>query len=703
MKRLFLFILLLAAIAFALLPTLASAQTKTVNKTISNNGLTESLVVPSGKTLTIASGATIAAAEGSTITGFTASATWGGITGTLSSQTDLQTALDAKANASALSGYLTTSTAASTYQPLDGDLTAIAALTTTSYGRELLTRADAAAVRSALSLGTLATQTATITDYLTIASAASTYAPIAGVSGNWSVGGNISLTGSLATGAGNIETTVGNISTGSGIISGNGSSITALNASNIASGTLNIARITDASITNAKLANSSITINGTAVALGGSVTTSTAATTQATIHPDVAPAFWFDAYAIVANASQPANGTAVSTWDDLASSTSVTQGTSGNQPVFIERHEISGRPCVRFDGGDWLSRTNNSISATSGHTLIAVMRVPAANANFQFLCSGSADNGGVATWFGWQANRVPTRYDASGNTSSVSLATPTFDKISVVAYRVSSSERAFWVGQTKVYSASVTTLPTTLQFSHVGAYNNTSFGLVGDLFELMGFATPLSDAQLAEIVAGLESKWGCEHEMLIIDGNSLFAGAAGGNGIHSALRSALGRKWWVPTFALVGQTTAQMRSDFATQIAPFCGPRLDGRRNLLLFTEFRNHLATSGVSYATAWSEYQSYVSDGTTAGARVIATTMLPATSGMPSNNWTEANRTQGNSDIVSAYTSASNVSLWNWATDYQASWLSGGDGIHLTYGIGEPDAVRAFLVWMQAQNLYR
>ncbi len=165
--------------ALALLTAAASAQTKTVNKTISTNGLTENLTVPSGKTLTIASGATIAAAEGSTITGFTASATWGGITGTLSSQTDLQTALDAKANASALSGYLTTSTAASTYQPLDGDLTSIAALTTTSYGRELLTRADASATRSALGLGTLATQTATITDYLTIASAASTYQPLA--------------------------------------------------------------------------------------------------------------------------------------------------------------------------------------------------------------------------------------------------------------------------------------------------------------------------------------------------------------------------------------------------------------------------------------------------------------------------------------------------------------------------------------------
>ena len=42
-------------------------------------------------------------------------------------------------------------------QPLDGDLTAIAALTTTSYGRAFLALADAAAGRTALGLGTAAT------------------------------------------------------------------------------------------------------------------------------------------------------------------------------------------------------------------------------------------------------------------------------------------------------------------------------------------------------------------------------------------------------------------------------------------------------------------------------------------------------------------------------------------------------------------
>ena len=48
-----------------------------------------------------------------------------------------------------LSSYATTAAVAAGYQPLDSDLTAIAALTTTSFGRALLALADAAALRTA--------------------------------------------------------------------------------------------------------------------------------------------------------------------------------------------------------------------------------------------------------------------------------------------------------------------------------------------------------------------------------------------------------------------------------------------------------------------------------------------------------------------------------------------------------------------------
>jgi hypothetical protein len=58
-----------------------------------------------------------------------------------------------------LSAY--TDTIGATKQPLDSDLTAIAALTTTTFGRALLALADASAGRTALGLGTAATAAST--------------------------------------------------------------------------------------------------------------------------------------------------------------------------------------------------------------------------------------------------------------------------------------------------------------------------------------------------------------------------------------------------------------------------------------------------------------------------------------------------------------------------------------------------------------
>lgn len=53
---------------------------------------------------------------------------------------------------SSLASYLTIASAASLYQPLDSDLTTLAALTTTSYGRALLELSNSAALRTAAGL-----------------------------------------------------------------------------------------------------------------------------------------------------------------------------------------------------------------------------------------------------------------------------------------------------------------------------------------------------------------------------------------------------------------------------------------------------------------------------------------------------------------------------------------------------------------------
>lgn len=73
----------------------------------------------------------------------------------------LETAVESKAdNANTVASLAALAGQIAALQPLDSDLTAIAALTTTSYGRSFLDRADAAAARTLLGLGTLATLSA---------------------------------------------------------------------------------------------------------------------------------------------------------------------------------------------------------------------------------------------------------------------------------------------------------------------------------------------------------------------------------------------------------------------------------------------------------------------------------------------------------------------------------------------------------------
>ncbi|MCX6953110.1 MAG: glycosyl hydrolase family 28-related protein [Verrucomicrobia bacterium] len=82
-------------------------------------------------------------------------------------------------------------TAAGSAQPLDADLSAIAALTTTTFGRNLLTLADAASGRSALGLGTLATQSGTFNG--------SVNGTFTGTSSGTNTGDQTSVTGNAGT------------------------------------------------------------------------------------------------------------------------------------------------------------------------------------------------------------------------------------------------------------------------------------------------------------------------------------------------------------------------------------------------------------------------------------------------------------------------------------------------------------------------
>jgi len=145
-------------------PRSGLAQTTNVTKLTANDRLTGSLKVPSGKTLTVESGGTLNV-TGATLTGFPSpSSAWADITGkptTLSGYgiTDAAplasptfTGTVTIPSGASISGYLTTASASSTYAPL----------------------------ASPTFTGTVTIPSgASISGYLTTASAASTYAPLA--------------------------------------------------------------------------------------------------------------------------------------------------------------------------------------------------------------------------------------------------------------------------------------------------------------------------------------------------------------------------------------------------------------------------------------------------------------------------------------------------------------------------------------------
>ena len=188
------------------LATLGTIITGTWNGTAINDTYISSASVWNNKQNALVSGTTIKTVNSQSLLGsgditISGSVAWGNVTGTLSSQADLLAALNAKQNAitnsdsivqgttnlfltssertkltgiqagaevnvnpdwNAVSGdaqILNKPTTLAGYgitdsQPLDSDLTAIAALATTSFGRAILTQADSAAARSYIGAGT---------------------------------------------------------------------------------------------------------------------------------------------------------------------------------------------------------------------------------------------------------------------------------------------------------------------------------------------------------------------------------------------------------------------------------------------------------------------------------------------------------------------------------------------------------------------
>ena len=158
-----------------------------------------------------------------------------------------------------------------------------------------------------------------------------------------------------------------------------------ISAASLTSGSLPIARIDDDSITNAKLDNNSITINGSAVQLGGSVTVGETKPTISSISPTV---ITNDATNVTINGSNFVSVPIV----EAINSTGVI--TSANSITFNSASQLVANFTLGTDGTYFIRIENNDGNAVrSGSALLTVSDVPAWTTAAGSL--GNVDAGGT--------------------------------------------------------------------------------------------------------------------------------------------------------------------------------------------------------------------------------------------------------------------------------------------------------------------
>lgn len=191
----------------------------------------------------------------------------------------------------------------------------------------------------------------------------------------------------------------------------------------------------------------------------------------------------------------------VATWSDQSGSgNNATQSTAGAKPTFKATAGPGGRPCVRFDGSDFLTLT--TALARSNYTLFAVVKP--AGGSLRTILSGLTGS------FDWRIGNPNTQsaivcHTTNIGVSNTALNNAAFQQINVrwdgttATFRINSTADGN-PSNANSLSADITTIGKNPQ-------GNDEF-FVDDISALVAYTSvlSLSDVQSAELY--LANKWG---------------------------------------------------------------------------------------------------------------------------------------------------------------------------------------------------
>ena len=191
----------------------------------------------------------------------------------------------------------------------------------------------------------------------------------------------------------------------------------------------------------------------------------------------------------------------VGSWtDDSGSGNTLTQANAANKPTYKATAGPGGRPCVRFDGGDYLFKATTTITP-SPITIFAVLKP--SDGSPRTICSGDTNSAQYRT------NSLKQDLLKAGvadiGSSTTSLSTVAFQQINMT-----------WNGTTVTYrlsganDGSATNAQTlTGNIRAVGV----SIGVISELFlgdicMVRIYTSVLTGAQIATVEAEILARWG---------------------------------------------------------------------------------------------------------------------------------------------------------------------------------------------------